>query len=207
MVRPLVHFQHVFHLGDIVVIEIATTTFFPATASDRLSRRIRMVSLPTRGTTLRLTLLPPQAYCPTSAAFRWATAYHGNQTLFLAIVEYLRCSGRCLSYSARSKPPADNVATFRMACGVSAITPAMRGAATPCQLQKAKARNTTRTCCTPPSPAFGVPSDLWQTVNTQGWPSHTLVCVKTFLIKTVFLPNLQASEPSTVTPCSFCMNK
>jgi hypothetical protein len=34
-----------------------------------------------------------QAHCPTGTAFRWATAYHCNQTLFLAIIEYLGCSG------------------------------------------------------------------------------------------------------------------
>ena len=33
-----------------------------------------------------------QAYRPTGAALRRATAYHCNQTLFLAIVEHLGCS-------------------------------------------------------------------------------------------------------------------
>jgi hypothetical protein len=34
-----------------------------------------------------------QAYRPTCTAFRRATAYHCNQTLFLTIVKYLGCSG------------------------------------------------------------------------------------------------------------------
>jgi hypothetical protein len=45
-----------------------------------------MVSLPTRGTASSATKR-------TGAAFRRATAYHRNQTLLLAIVEYLRCAG------------------------------------------------------------------------------------------------------------------
>ena len=37
-----------------------------------------------------------KAYRPTGAAFRRATAYHCNQTLFLAIVEHLGGSGALL---------------------------------------------------------------------------------------------------------------
>jgi len=37
-----------------------------------------------------------QAYRPTGAAFRRATAYHCNQTLFLAIVEHLGGTGALL---------------------------------------------------------------------------------------------------------------
>src|SRR4029077_12955154 len=40
--------------------------------------------------------LCPKAYRPTDAAFRRATAYHCNQTLFLAIVEHLGGSGSLL---------------------------------------------------------------------------------------------------------------
>ena len=53
-----------------------------------------MVSLPTRGTSLRLTASSAtrrtvQRARPSGGT----TAYHGNQTLFLAIVEHFRCSG------------------------------------------------------------------------------------------------------------------
>jgi len=53
-----------------------------------------MVSLPTRGTSNAFDgFFRYQAYGPTRAAFRRATAYHCDQALFLAIVEHLGGSG------------------------------------------------------------------------------------------------------------------
>jgi hypothetical protein len=53
-----------------------------------------MVSLPTRETGLRRTAsCVTRRTFQTGTALRRATAYHRNQTLFLAIVENLGCSG------------------------------------------------------------------------------------------------------------------
>src|SRR5258708_13979365 len=58
-----------------------------------LSKRMRMVSLPTRGTNLRFYgFFGHQSNRPASAAFRRATADHGNQTLFLALLPLFRSS-------------------------------------------------------------------------------------------------------------------
>jgi hypothetical protein len=46
-----------------------------------------------------------QAHRTASAAFRRTAADHGNQPLFLIVIQHFRRPGRCLSYSARSKPP------------------------------------------------------------------------------------------------------
>jgi hypothetical protein len=52
-----------------------------------------MVSRPTRNQLAFDGFLRHKAYRPAGAAFRLATAYHCNQTLFLAIVEHLGGSG------------------------------------------------------------------------------------------------------------------
>ena len=52
-----------------------------------------MVSRPTRNQLAFDGFLRHKAYRPAGAAFRRATAYHCNQTLFLAIVEHLGGSG------------------------------------------------------------------------------------------------------------------
>jgi hypothetical protein len=52
-----------------------------------------MVSLPTWGNQFTLDgFLRDQTHRPTGTAFRRATAYHGDQTLFLAIVEHRGCA-------------------------------------------------------------------------------------------------------------------
>ena len=63
---------------------------------------------------------------------------------------------------------------MRIACGVSGTTLEIRGALTPlANCRSAKARRTTRTCCTPPLNSLASSSGLWLDFDTQGWTGHT----------------------------------
>src|SRR6266852_4745291 len=103
-----IRLQHVLHLGDIVLIEIGHhPTFFSRHGlRSWLSKRMRMVSLPTRGTSLRFT-----ASSATSRTVQRARPSGGLlQTMAISRCFWLSPStsaapGRCFSYSALSKPP------------------------------------------------------------------------------------------------------
>ncbi len=95
VIRPLVHLKDVLHLGDIGIIQVGHHPhYFPATVSRSMAptERIRMVSLPTRGTNLRLTASSATRRTVQRAHVGRTTAYHCNQTLFLALVEHFRCT-------------------------------------------------------------------------------------------------------------------
>src|SRR5215472_14046574 len=88
----------------------------------------------------------------------------------------------------------------RMACGVSGTTREIRGALAPfANSSSAKARRTTRTCCTPP--LSNLASSFWSfgvTSILRGGRPIRQVCAKTILHKNGFLQYLQ-----TVTDLEF----
>src|SRR5215467_10940775 len=81
----------------------------------------------------------------------------------------------------------------RMACGVSGTTREIRGALAPfANSSSAKARRTTRTCCTPP--LSNLASSFWSfgvTSILRGGRPIRQVCAKTILHKNGFLQYLQ----------------
>src|SRR5215470_11034303 len=83
----------------------------------------------------------------------------------------------------------------RMACGVSGTTREIRGALAPfANSSSAKARRTTRTCCTPP--LSNLASSFWSfgvTSILRGGRPIRQVCAKTILHKNGFLQYLQTA--------------
>ena len=89
---------------------------------------------------------------PTGAAFRRIAAYHCNQTLLLAVIEHFRRS-RSLFLVQRALQSALLVTAadtaYRLGRERDYVGDLLCADAL-CQLRKAKARRTTRTCWTPP---------------------------------------------------------
>src|SRR5437870_5395799 len=81
-----------------------------------------------------------------------------------------------------------------MACAVSGTTLEMRGALTPlANCNSAKARRTTRTCCTPPFTSFrNACLSLFVTLILRAGRAIPQVCVKTILLKNGLLESFQA---------------
>jgi len=162
-----------------------------------LSRRIRTVSLPTRGTNLRLTA---------SSATRRTVQRARPSGGLLHTIAIKRCfwllsrtsaaPGRCLSYSARSNPPCCTTANITYGLAVSGTTLAICGALAPfANCSKATARRTTRTCWTPPFNrsvssfwSFGAMRML------RGGRPIPRVCAKTILHKNGFCQFFKWSE-------------
>jgi hypothetical protein len=93
--RPLVHLQHVFDPGDIVVIEIGHYPHFFPPRFQIVAQREKPDGFPSNaGNQFAFDgFFSDRTYRPTRAAFQRATAYDCNQTLFLAIVQHFRRSG------------------------------------------------------------------------------------------------------------------
>src|SRR5437870_7751744 len=90
-----------------------------------------------------------------------------------------------------------------MACAVSGTTLEMRGALTPlANCNSAKARRTTRTCCTPPFTSFrNACLSLFVTLILRAGRAIPQVCVKTILLKNGLLESFQAVR-DLAAPCS-----
>ena len=156
-----------------------------------------MVSLPTRGTSSPLDgFLGHQPHGPAGAAFRRVAADHGDDALLLAVVQHRGRSGPLLLIQ-RGFQTALLVAMADLANGLwrQRTTPAIRGALTPlANCRSAKARRTTRTCCTPPLNSFVEFLLILGATSIRRAGRPISVCAKTFLLKIGFYQFFRRSK-------------
>ena len=117
-----------------------------------------------------------QAYRPTGATFRWTTAYHCNQTLFLAIVEHFGGS-RPLLFVQRPLQTALLVTTADTAYGLGRerdYLSDLRCAGTLCQLQLGQGAQDNSNLLDTAAQELGKLSlMLRRDVKPQRWTTHT----------------------------------